>query len=128
MAWQPVQASPACDSGLSMISRSGRSMSPEYSGAGSWQPAHHFADCTPFTSCMYSIDLRYHWLLNDEKWCALSFHWAKTSLWQRPHFSDSRKKLASMFLPEAVRAEEGKNGPEIPSPSFSMPTGGHSGF
>ena len=30
--------------------------------------------CVPTTSCMYSIDLRYHWLLNDEKWCAEEFH------------------------------------------------------
>ena len=30
----------------------------------------------PTTSCMYSIDLRYHWLLNDEKWWAEEFHWS----------------------------------------------------
>ena len=24
---------------------------------------------------MYSIDLRYHWLLNEEKWCAELNHW-----------------------------------------------------
>ena len=32
--------------------------------------------CVPTTSCMYSIDFRYHWLLNDEKWCADEFHWS----------------------------------------------------
>ncbi len=43
--------------------------------AGSWQPPHHFDGFTPATSCMYSMLLRYHWLLNDEKWCAEPYHW-----------------------------------------------------
>ena len=43
--------------------------------AGSWQPPHHLDGFTPATSCMYSMLLRYHWLLNDEKWCAEPYHW-----------------------------------------------------
>ena len=33
-----------------------------------------FEGFVPTTSCMYSMDLRYHWLLNDEKWCMDEFH------------------------------------------------------
>ena len=72
---------------------------------------------------MYSIDLRYHWLLKDEKWWALSFHCLKTSGWQRPQASESRKNLASMWPPGSVRTEEGKNGPFGPMPSPSMLSG-----
>jgi len=46
-----------------------------YSTAGSWHPPHHFDGLVPTVSCMYSIDLRYHWLLNEEKWCAELNHW-----------------------------------------------------
>ncbi len=50
-----------------MMSFTGFSIIPENSGAGSWQPAHHRAGFVPATSCMYSMDFRYHWLLKDEK-------------------------------------------------------------
>ena len=59
----------------SMILRMGVSIMPLNSSAGSWQPPHHFDGFTPTTSCMYSMLLRYHWLLNDEKWCAEPHHW-----------------------------------------------------
>src|SRR6476469_5003521 len=67
MAWQEVQASPACASGVSICSLIGRSKRPLKKTAWSWHPAHHFEGWVPTTSCMYSIDLRYHWLLKDEK-------------------------------------------------------------
>src|SRR5881409_1898818 len=57
-------------------------MRPVRSTAWSWQPPHHFDGFVPTTSCMYSIDLRYHWLLNDEKWCIEDSHWAVMSGWQ----------------------------------------------
>ena len=74
--WHDVQPSPACASGVSICSLIGRSKRPSKNTAWSWQPAHHFDGFVPTTSCMYSIDLRYHWLLNDEKWCADEFHWS----------------------------------------------------
>src|SRR5687767_1444717 len=110
MAWQAVQPSPACASGSWIISRTGFSIIPENKGAGSWQPAHHRAGLVPTTSCMYSMDCRYHWLLKDEKWWALSFHCSKMSGWQRAQASEPRKKLLSMRRPAAVRLEDGKNG------------------
>src|SRR5215468_2047340 len=76
MAWQEVQASPARASGVSIWSLIGRSNRPLKKTAWSWQPAHHFEGLVPTTSCMYSIDLRYHWLLKDEKWWADEFHWS----------------------------------------------------
>src|SRR5688500_657178 len=103
IAWQAVQPRPAWASGSWIISRTGFSIIPENSGAGSWQPAHQRAGFVPTTSCMYSMDLRYHWLLKDEKWWALSFHWSKMSLWQRAQASDPRKKLLSIKCPAAVR-------------------------
>ena len=74
MEWHEVHASPAWASGVSICSLMGRSNRPLKNTAWSWQPAHHFEGFVPTTSCMYSIDLRYHWLLNDEKWCADEFH------------------------------------------------------
>src|SRR5512134_1747341 len=76
MAWHDVQASPAWASGVSICSLMGRSKRPLKKTAWSWQPAHHLDGCVPTTSCMYSIDFRYHWLLKDEKWCAEEFHWS----------------------------------------------------
>ena len=65
--WQDVQLRPACASGVSICSLIGRSKRPLKKTAWSWQPAHHFEGWVPTTSCMYSIDFRYHWLLKDEK-------------------------------------------------------------
>src|SRR5262245_55601541 len=103
-------------------------MRPEKSGAGSWQPAHQREAGTPATDCMYSMDLRYHWLLNEEKWWALSFHCLKMSGWQRPQASESRKNSASIWPPGSVRTDEGKKGLFGPSPSASMLAGGTPGF
>jgi hypothetical protein len=61
--WQAVQVIPACAWGVWTISWIGVSIIPDWRIAGSWQPPHHFEASTPATSCMYSIDLRYHWLL-----------------------------------------------------------------
>ena len=74
--WHEVQPSPFCASGVSICSLIGRSKRPLKKTAWSWQPAHHLLGFVPTTSCMYSIDFRYHWLLNDEKWCADEFHWS----------------------------------------------------
>ncbi len=74
--WQEVQPSPFCASGVSTCSLIGRSKRPLKKTAWSWQPAHHLVGRVPTTSCMYSIALRYHWLLKDEKWCADAFHWS----------------------------------------------------
>ena len=74
--WQDVQLSPTWASGVSTCSLIGRSNLPAKITAWSWQPAHHFDGFVPTTSCMYSIDLRYHWLLKDAKWCAEEFHWS----------------------------------------------------
>src|SRR5262245_19223724 len=123
MEWQAVQESPAWASGVPRISCTGRSMRPENSGAGSWQPAHQREAGMPAMDCMYSMDLRYHWLLKDEKWCALSFHCFRMSGWQRPQASESRKNLASMWPPGSVRDEDGKRGLWGPPPSPSMLTG-----
>ena len=68
IAWHELQPSPVCASWVAMNVSTGWSIIPLKSSAWSWQPAHHLADSTEFTSCMYSIDLRYHWLLKDEKW------------------------------------------------------------
>jgi hypothetical protein len=73
---------------------------------------------------MYSIDRRYHWLLNEEKWWADDCHWSYTSLWHRAHDSLVRKKFAGMMLPVLVRADEGKKGPAGPAPSASIDSGG----
>jgi hypothetical protein len=67
MEWHEVQESPAWASGVWICSLMGRSKRPLKKTAWSWQPAHHFEGRVPTTSCMYSMDLRYHWLLNDEK-------------------------------------------------------------
>ncbi len=72
--WHDVHARPTCASGVSICSLIGRSNLPANTTAWSWQPAHHLEGFVPTTSCMYSIDLRYHWLLNDAKWCADEFH------------------------------------------------------
>src|SRR5215831_1827806 len=75
IAWHATQPRPTCDSGRLMIFLIGVSIRPLKSTAGSWQPPHHFDGFTPTTSCMYSMLLRYHWLLKDEKWCAEPNHW-----------------------------------------------------
>jgi hypothetical protein len=72
--WHDVQLRPACASGVLICSLIGRSKRPLKKTAWSWQPAHHFDGCVPTTSCMYSIDFRYHWLLKDEKWWADADH------------------------------------------------------
>ena len=74
--WQDRQPRPTWASGVSICCRIGVSNFPAKSTAWSWQPAHHFDGFVPTTSCMYSIDLRYHWLLNDAKWWADEFHWS----------------------------------------------------
>src|SRR5678816_1135672 len=79
MEWQTRHPMPACDSGVSICSLIGRSILPVSSTAMSWQPPHHFDDFVPMVSCMYSIDLRYHWLLKDEKWCMEPSHWVVIS-------------------------------------------------
>ena len=66
MEWHDTQPRPACASGLSICSLTGVSNVPAKIIAWSWHPAHHLDGVVPTVSCMYSIDLRYHWLLNDE--------------------------------------------------------------
>ena len=82
----------------------------------------------PTTSCMYSIDLRYHWLLKEEKWWVEDCHWLKISVWQRPQLSLVMKKLAGMMPRTLVSAEEGKNGLCGPRPSCCMLAGTTVGF
>src|SRR5881628_970757 len=79
---------------------------------------------------MYSIDLRYHWLLNDEKWCMEDVHCAVMSGWHPllPHAFDSRKKSCGMKRSPTVVADEGKNRPVSPPPSSSGVRGGEVGF
>ena len=72
--WHATQPSPACASGVCSTSLIGRSIIPLNISAGSWQPPHHFEGFGPITSCMYSTDFRYHWLLNDDRWCAELYH------------------------------------------------------
>src|SRR5881296_166871 len=67
MEWHDMQPKPFCASGVSTCSLMGRSNRPLKKTAWSWQPAHHLEGRVPTTSCMYSTDFRYHWLLNDEK-------------------------------------------------------------
>src|SRR6266849_1469560 len=77
---------------------------------------------------MYSTLLRYHWLLNEEKWCIELSHCLKISAWQRWQASDFMKYLEGMLPPCLVCAELGKNFPCGPSPSLSMDSGGISGL
>ena len=65
--WHDVHDRPAWASSVWICSLMGRSNRPLKNTAWSWQPAHHLEGRVPTTSCMYSTDLRYHWLLNDEK-------------------------------------------------------------
>ena len=58
MAWQEVQARPACASAVSICPLIGFSKRPLKNTAWSWQPAHHLLGWVPTTLCMYSIDLR----------------------------------------------------------------------
>ena len=74
IAWQATHPRPAWASGVCSTSLIGRSIMPLNISAGSWQPPHHFEGFGPITSCMYSIDLRYHWLLNDDRWWAELYH------------------------------------------------------
>src|SRR5580704_15077424 len=67
MLWHIKQLNPAFAAVVFSICRIVVSHIPLKSSEGSWHPAHHFEDFTPATSCMYSMLLRYHWLLNDEK-------------------------------------------------------------
>src|SRR6266566_9121544 len=50
------------------------------------------------------------------------------SLWQRPHVALVMKKFDGIVPPTFVRADEGKNGLEGPSPSPSIVGGGSSGL
>src|SRR5712692_7662525 len=76
IAWQDIQPKPFWASGVSIISRMRcLCIFPARISAWSWQPPHHREDFTPMVSCMYSTDLRYHWLLNDAKWCIELNHW-----------------------------------------------------
>src|SRR5207237_10934025 len=123
MEWHIMQPSPAWASGLCTNCLMGVSILPAYSTAGSWHPPHHFEGRVPTVSCMYSTLLRYHWLLNEEKWCTELYHWLKMSWWQRLQESDSMKNLLGIFFPPNTWAELGKNGPLGPSPSSSMVAG-----
>src|SRR5690348_4256690 len=93
--WQAVQARPTLASAVSTSSVTGLSNMPLNSTARSWQPAHHFDGWTPTTDCMYSIDFRYHWLLNDEWRCIDERHWATMSGWQpeAPQVSEVMKNV-----------------------------------
>src|SRR5262245_928077 len=100
---------PACDSGVSICSLMGRSILPVSSTAMSWHPPHHFEGLVPIMSCMYSIDLRYHWLLKDEKWCIEPSHCLTMSGWQvlLPHADcESRKKSEGRYFAPIVSLEE----------------------
>src|SRR5207249_10095393 len=121
MEWHDVHASPACASGVAICSLIGRSNRPLKNTAWSWHPAHHFEWRVPTTSCMYSIDLRYHWLLSDEKCCIEDSHCAVMSGWQLvlPQAFDSRKKSCGIRRSLTVATEEGKNGLFSPPPSSS---------
>src|ERR1700704_3648329 len=77
---------------------------------------------------MYSMLLRYHWLLKEEKWCIELSHCSETPAWQRWQALDCMKYFDGMFPPCLVWAELGKNFPLGPSPSPSMVSGGISGF
>ena len=77
---------------------------------------------------MYSIDFRYHWLLNELKWWADSFHSSAISLWQRAHESLVMKKLAGMMPLRLVLDEDGKNGLSGPAPSSCIDAGTTCGF
>src|SRR5262245_12121066 len=96
----------------------------------SWQPPHHLDDLVPTTSCMFSIDLRYHWLLNDEKWCADESHCAVMSGWQPalPHAFDSRKKSDGISAPVLDLLDDGKYGLSLPGPSSSGLIGASGGL
>src|SRR2546425_5065671 len=105
-------------------------MRPVRSTAWSWQPPHHFDGFVPTTSCMYSIDLRYHWLLKDEKWCIDDSHCAVMSGWHPllPHAFGSRKKSCGTRRSPTVVTEEGKKAPSRPPPSSYGVSGGVVGF
>src|SRR5262245_54813530 len=128
--WQTRQPIPACACGVSICSAIGRSIRPVRSTAWSWHPPHHLEGPVPTTSCMYSIDLRYHWLLNDEKWCMEDSHCAVMSGWHPllPQAFDSRKKSCGMSRSPTVLTEEGKNGPFGPPPSSNGVKGGVTGL
>src|SRR3990172_8702578 len=119
--WHTRQPIPAWASGVVICSRIGVSIRPVRRIAMSWQPPHHLDGEVPTTSCMYSTDFRYHWLLNEEKWCAEESHWAVMSGWHPlfPHFLDSRKKSAGITPSGRVRLDEGKKGLPLPAPSSS---------
>src|SRR5262245_36199666 len=119
MEWQTRQPMPACACGVSICSTIGRSMRPVRRTDWSWQPPHHFEGPVPTTSCMYSIDLRYHWLLNEEKWCIEESHCAVMSGWHPvlPQALDSRKKSSGTVRSPMVVTDEGKNWFPLPPPS-----------
>src|SRR5438128_3120045 len=103
-------------------------MRPVRSTAWSWQPPHHFDGFVPTVSCMYSIDLRYHWLLNDEKWCIDDCHCSYMSLWHRPQLSLVMKNVAGIVRCTLVSAEDGKNGPRGPPASSAILAGTTAGL
>src|SRR4030095_15304617 len=98
--------------------------------AMSWHPPHHFEGFVPIVSCMYSIDLRYHWLLKEEKWWADDSHCAVMSGWHPLLQQDfaSRKRSDRMSAPDAVLFDDGKKGLFSPPPSSCGPRGGSGGF
>src|SRR5919109_2784491 len=129
MAWQAVQASPTWASGVSRSCRTGVSIMPLSSRATSWQPPHQRDGRVPMTSCMYSMDLRYHWLLKEEKRCADSDHWRKMSGWQSAQRCEVMKKVEGMWPPVVVARLAGGKGPALPNmPSWSWLYGGSGGF
>src|SRR2546425_12782932 len=128
--WQTRQPIPAWACGVSICCTIGVSIRPVRSTAWSWQPPHHLDGFVPTTSCMYSIDLRYHWLLNDEKWCIDDSHCAVMSGWHPllPHAFDSRKKSCGIKRSPTVVTDEGKNGLRSPPPSSNGVRGGVAGL
>ena len=66
MEWHIMQPRPACASGRCTISLMGVSMQSAVEDRGIVAAAAPFGGLRADDSCMYSIDFRYHWLLNDE--------------------------------------------------------------
>src|SRR5712692_7219974 len=129
MAWQAVQASPTWASGVSRICRIGVSIIPLSRMATSWQPPHHLEGRVPIVSCMYSMDLRYHWLLKEEKRWADSDHCFTMSAWQSAQRLELMKKVEGMRPPVLLSRPAGWKGPSFPyMPSWSWLRGARRGF
>ena len=70
MEWQDMHPRPFWPSRVSSTSRMGCvCILLAKTRAWSWQPPHQSEGLTPTVSCMYSMALRYHWLLNEAMWC-----------------------------------------------------------